>query len=88
MRVRDQRLRARVRYRPDRGHRLRHRDREVTTSRGAAGAALGFLGLDRDDLLRRAAGPSSQSRAFTHALLDPFRNRGELLVGTAQTGRW
>lgn len=83
MGVSDQGLGAGVRNRPDRGDRLRHAEREVVTGYCAAGAALGFLRLDRGNLARPSRRPQLGVEGV-NALLDPRTDRGELLVGAAQ----
>ena len=80
----DQRLRARICNRPDCGDGLGDAEREVVTGHRAAGAALGFLGLDRGDLSCSRCRPQLRVECV-HALLDPLGDTGGLLLRTTQS---
>nr|WP_265914703.1 hypothetical protein [Corynebacterium auriscanis] len=73
MRIRNQRLRARVRNTPQRGQRLWHRKGQVVAGYRPPGAALGLLGFDGRDLLcarHRAEFRVKAGDALVDALLD------------------
>lgn len=85
MRLPDQRLRARVRNRPQHARGLRNREREVITGDRSLHAALSFVGFDGSD--RHAASRRTQLGVKAgDALRDPLRDGLVLGVGPAQWG--
>ena len=80
MRIRDQRLRARIRNTPQRRQRLRYRERQIVTGDRTTRAALGLLRLDGLNLDGTRDRPEFQVEvgdalidAFLHARILPVR---------------
>lgn len=83
MGVRDERLRARVRNRPQHARGLRYREREVEPGDDPPHPALVLLSLDHGDRLR-TRGWSELGIECRGAFLDPLGHRPVLGVGAAE----